>query len=119
MEIQRAVCRHFKVDLTEVLSCRRYMGIVMPRQIAMALCKKLTSKSFPDIGRRFGGKDHTTVLHSWRKLQPAVLAAIEKVGTSATLNELVGMTAYYAGTMTMEIPYKKNRQQPSLAKINL
>lgn len=67
-DIQRAVCEHYDVKLIDMLSSRRTANIVKPRQIAMYLCKKLTLHSLPQIGRRFGGKDHTTVLHSVQKL---------------------------------------------------
>lgn len=66
--IQEAVADHFELDLLDLLSDHRVVRITLPRQIAMFLCKELTEKSLPDIGRRFGGRDHTTVLHSVRKI---------------------------------------------------
>jgi len=62
--IQRAVCEEFRVTLTDMSSKRRARAIARPRQVAMYLCKKLTKRSLPDIGRRFGGRDHTTVMHA-------------------------------------------------------
>jgi hypothetical protein len=63
-DIQRTVAEHFKVTLLDLNSARRTGDIVRPRQIAMYLARKLTSKSLPEIGRRCGRKDHTTVLHA-------------------------------------------------------
>lgn len=68
-DILRIVGRHYKVPRTDLLSSRRSRDVVRPRQIAMYLAKALTSRSLPEIGRRFGGRDHTTVLHSVRKIE--------------------------------------------------
>lgn len=68
-EIQTAVARHYRVARADILSARRTANVVMPRQIAMYLCKTLTLRSLPEIGRRFGGRDHTTVLHAVRKIE--------------------------------------------------
>jgi hypothetical protein len=63
-DIQRVVAEHFDTTLLDLKSARRTAAIVRPRQIAMYLARKLTSKSLPEIGRRSGGRDHTTVLHA-------------------------------------------------------
>lgn len=68
-EIQRSVADYFNLRLSEMLSQRRARNISRPRQIAMYLSKRLTSKSLPDIGRRFGGRDHTTVMHAVKKIE--------------------------------------------------
>lgn len=68
-DIQRIVARHYNVSKTELLSNRRTRTIVKPRQIAMYLAKVMTPRSLPEIGRRFGGRDHTTVLHAVRKIE--------------------------------------------------
>jgi len=68
-DIQRIVARHYNVSKTELLSNRRTRTIVKPRQIAMYLAKIMTPRSLPEIGRRFGGRDHTTVLHAVRKIE--------------------------------------------------
>jgi chromosomal replication initiator protein len=68
-EIQRIVARHFNVSRSDLLSSRRTANVVRPRQIAMYLAKTLTLRSLPEIGRRFGGRDHTTVLHAVRKIE--------------------------------------------------
>ena len=62
--IKKIVCNYFKINVQEMLSQRRSRYLVRPRQIAMYLTKNLTSKSLPDIGREFSGRDHTTVIHS-------------------------------------------------------
>jgi len=68
-DIQRVVSRHYNVSKADLLSARRTRTIVRPRQIAMYLAKILTPRSLPEIGRRFGGRDHTTVLHAVRKIE--------------------------------------------------
>lgn len=67
-DIQRAVAQEFDIPCSGFFSIRRTKSIVLPRQIAMYLAKELTSLSLPRIGQRFGGRDHTTVLHAWRKI---------------------------------------------------
>lgn len=67
-DILRIVSRHFGVSKAELLSQRRHRSVVWPRQIGMYLAKQMTSRSLPEIGRRFGGRDHTTVLHAIRKI---------------------------------------------------
>ncbi|EYS90911.1 chromosomal replication initiator protein dnaA [Bartonella bacilliformis str. Heidi Mejia] len=71
-EIQRTVARHYNVSKQDLLSNRRTRTIVKPRQVAMYLAKVLTPRSLPEIGRRFGGRDHTTVLHAVRKIEDLV-----------------------------------------------
>jgi chromosomal replication initiator protein len=71
-EIQRIVARHYNVSKQDLLSNRRTRTIVKPRQVAMYLAKMLTPRSLPEIGRRFGGRDHTTVLHAVRKIEDLV-----------------------------------------------
>jgi hypothetical protein len=68
-DIQSAVERHCKVGHIELISARRTAAIVRPRQIAMFLAKNLTPNSLPVIGRKFGDRDHTTVLHAVRKIE--------------------------------------------------
>ena len=67
-EIQRQVASHYQVRMGDMHSARRSRAVARPRQIAMYLSKQLTQHSLPDIGRRFGGRDHTTVLHAVRKV---------------------------------------------------
>ncbi len=71
-EIQRIVARQYNVSRADLLSSRRTANVVRPRQVAMYLAKTLTLRSLPEIGRRFGGRDHTTVLHAVRKIESLV-----------------------------------------------
>jgi chromosomal replication initiator protein len=66
-EIQAAACKHFGLSADELLSSARTHRIAWPRQVAMYLSRELTGESLPAIGRHFGGRDHTTVLHAWRR----------------------------------------------------
>ncbi len=67
-DILRVISKHFGVSKNDILSQRRHRSIVWPRQIGMFLAKAMTARSLPEIGRRFGGRDHTTVLHAIRKI---------------------------------------------------
>jgi chromosomal replication initiator protein len=71
-DILRIVSKHYGVSRADLLSARRTANVVRPRQIAMYLAKTLTLRSLPEIGRRFGGRDHTTVLHAVRKIEGLV-----------------------------------------------
>jgi len=73
-DIQRIVSKHFNVTKADLLSARRTRTVVRPRQIAMYLAKALTPRSLPEIGRRFGNRDHTTVLHAVRKIEEMATA---------------------------------------------
>ncbi len=79
-DIQKLVASHYNVSKADILSARRTANVVRPRQIAMFLAKTLTPRSLPEIGRRFGGRDHTTVLHAVRKIEGLV-------GTDGRLSE--------------------------------
>src|SRR5512147_242028 len=70
-DIQEAVCAQFHVKMSELKSRRRSKTLVHPRQIAMYLCRELTDASYPEIGRQFGGKDHTTIIHACRQVTKA------------------------------------------------
>ena len=74
-EIQRRVAEHYKIRLTDMSSARRARAVARPRQVAMYLAKQLTQRSLPEIGRRFGNRDHTTVMH-----------AVSRVGELITLD---------------------------------
>tara|TARA_R110000824_G_scaffold118960_14_gene272065 strand:+ start:181533 stop:183260 length:1728 start_codon:yes stop_codon:yes gene_type:complete len=67
-EIQRRVAEYYNVRLADMLSARRARAVARPRQVAMWLSKQLTTRSLPEIGRKFGGRDHTTVIHAVRKI---------------------------------------------------
>lgn len=68
-EIMRQVADHYHLRMSDLLSPRRARAVARPRQVAMFLSKMLTSKSLPEIGRRFGGRDHTTVIHAVKKVE--------------------------------------------------
>ena len=68
-EIQKKVAEHYTIKLADMHSVRRARAVSRPRQVAMYLCKQLTSRSLPEIGRKFGGRDHTTVIHAVRKVE--------------------------------------------------
>ncbi|MCH8808961.1 MAG: chromosomal replication initiator protein DnaA, partial [Proteobacteria bacterium] len=68
-EIQKRVAEHYNIKLMEMSSERRARVVARPRQVAMYLAKKLTSRSLPEIGRKFGGRDHTTVMHAVKRIE--------------------------------------------------
>tara|TARA_B100000686_G_scaffold101382_1_gene108576 strand:+ start:21307 stop:22644 length:1338 start_codon:yes stop_codon:yes gene_type:complete len=72
-EIQRKVAEHFSIRLSDMSSARRARAVARPRQIAMYLSKQLTSRSLPEIGRTFGGRDHTTVMHAVSRIESLIL----------------------------------------------
>ena len=71
-EIQKRVAEHFNIKLAEMTSARRARAVARPRQVAMYLAKQLTTRSLPEIGRKFGGRDHTTVMHAVRKIEELI-----------------------------------------------
>jgi chromosomal replication initiator protein len=82
-EIQRRVAEHFNIKMAEMTSSRRARVVARPRQVAMYLAKQLTQRSLPEIGRKFGGRDHTTVMHGVRKIEELMIsdrALAEDVG---------------------------------------
>ncbi|MEO1194480.1 MAG: helix-turn-helix domain-containing protein, partial [Pseudomonadota bacterium] len=68
-DIQRKVAEHHKIRFSEMSSPRRARAVARPRQVAMYLCKQLTQASLPEIGKKFGGRDHTTVMHAVKKVE--------------------------------------------------
>jgi chromosomal replication initiator protein len=68
-EIQKRVAAHFNIRIADMHSARRARAVARPRQVAMYLAKQLTSRSLPEIGRKFGGRDHTTVMHAVKKIE--------------------------------------------------
>lgn len=71
-DIQKRVAEHFQIRLADMSSARRARNVARPRQVAMYLCKQLTSRSLPEIGRQFGGRDHTTVIHAVKKVEELI-----------------------------------------------
>ena len=81
-EIQKRVAEHWNIRLSDMSSARRARAVARPRQVAMYLAKQLTSRSLPEIGRKFGNRDHTTVMH-------AVKVVAELIETDADFSERV------------------------------
>ena len=76
-EIIRKVAEHYNLRMSDLISARRARVVARPRQIAMFLSKSLTSKSLPEIGRKFGGRDHTTVIHAVKKVEELKLVDVQ------------------------------------------
>ena len=76
-EIIRKVAEHYNLRMADLISARRARVVARPRQIAMFLSKSLTSKSLPEIGRKFGGRDHTTVIHAVKKIEELKLVDVQ------------------------------------------
>jgi chromosomal replication initiator protein len=85
--IQHIVADHFGLTMAEFLMHRRMLRIARPRQIAMYLCRELLKRSYPEIGRRFGGRDHTTVLSAMWKIEEMMAADPVFSATVAELKE--------------------------------
>ena len=86
-EIRRVVAQVFDVTVAELISMRRKIGIVIPRQIAAAIAWHLTTGSLPHIGRHLGGRDHTTILYACRKMAPLIQHVQGIIGDGATVLE--------------------------------
>lgn len=71
-EIQRKVSDHYNIRFSDLVGPRRVRAIARPRQVAMYLAKQMTTRSLPDIGRRFGGRDHTTIMHGVKKIEELI-----------------------------------------------
>jgi chromosomal replication initiator protein len=91
-EIQKRVAEHYNIRLSDMHSARRARAVARPRQVAMYLCKQLTPRSLPEIGRKFGGRDHTTVMHAVRKIE-------ELRSTDRTLAEDIELLRRMLGDM--------------------
>ena len=88
-DIEEAVASRFHVKISEMKSRRRSKTLVHPRQIAMYLCRELTDSSFPEIGRHFGGKDHTTIIHACKQITKAKEADSTLNATLESLKEQI------------------------------
>ena len=84
-DIEEAVAERFHLKISEMKSHRRSKTLVHPRQIAMYLCRELTNSSFPEIGRHFGGKDHTTIIHACKQIAKAKEADLSLRSTLESL----------------------------------
>ena len=98
-DIQAAACTFFEVSLAELLSARRSSHIAWARHVAMYLTRELTSESLPAIGRQFGDRNHTTVLHAWRRTSARLAADPERREAVDKLRrELTGEVASRTGS---------------------
>ncbi|MCA3255824.1 MAG: chromosomal replication initiator protein DnaA [Alphaproteobacteria bacterium] len=88
-EIQRKVADYYSVKLSDMMSARRAREVARPRQVAMYLAKKLTPRSLPEIGRRFGGRDHTTVMHAVKRIDELRAADRELESDIGTLSRML------------------------------
>jgi len=84
-EIQKTVAAHFSIKVSDLKSPKRLKALVLPRQIAMYLSRNLTSASYPEIGERFGGKDHSTIIHAIKKIEKMVEDDFQLRSTIATV----------------------------------
>ena len=92
-DIQKKVATHFNIKVSDMHSARRSVAIARPRQVAMYLAKKLTTKSLPEIGRKFGGKDHTTVMHAVKRIEELSRADKEFAGDVELLMKMLQSAA--------------------------
>ena len=91
-DVIKGVAEHFKISTKDILSRRKTRNIVFPRQVAMYLARALTDESFPEIGNKFGGKDHTTVMHACRKIAKEMELNQKIANTIEGLKESIGST---------------------------
>jgi len=87
--IQKQVADHFKIKVSELKSEKRLKALVVPRQIAIYLCRELTKASYPEIGEKFGGKDHSTIIHSVKKIDGLISQNLEMKGTVENLRRIL------------------------------
>jgi hypothetical protein len=92
-EIQKAVARIYEVQILDMLSRQRHVHIVNARHTAMALCRHLTTRSFPEIGRLFGGRDHSTVIHACVKYQTIFDRILPAPATEAEIGQALAVCA--------------------------
>lgn len=104
-DIQRAVADHFKVPLSDMASDRRSVTYTRPRQVAMYLSRRLTTRSYPQIGRKFGDRDHATVIHGVRRIEELVRtdrklgSAVRKIERALTVRESAALNEALTGWM--------------------
>jgi chromosomal replication initiator protein len=91
--IQKTICDHYNIKLGDLKAKRRTKNIALPRQVAMYLCRKFTETSFPAIGHKFGGRDHSTVIHASRAIEkrlqedPLMQTTIDKIERSLNIKK--------------------------------
>jgi chromosomal replication initiator protein len=85
--IQKQVAEYFKIKVMDLKSEKRQKNLIIPRQIAIYLCRDLTKSSYPEIGEKFGGKDHSTIIHSFKKIERLLISDFELKGTVEILRK--------------------------------
>lgn len=90
VHIQKTVCAEYGVKLVDLCSQRRHHPVLRPRQVAMYLCRELTNRSFPEIGRRFGGRDHSTVFTAVQRVETLMKSNPEMAARVNRLEEQLG-----------------------------
>ena len=85
-KIQKRVAEHFQIKVNDLKSSKRLKSIVFPRQVAMYICRNLTNLSYPEIGAKFGGKDHSTIIHAIKKIEKNMQ---DDLHTKNTINKLI------------------------------
>jgi chromosomal replication initiator protein len=88
-EIQRRVAEYYNIRLSDMIGPKRLRNIARPRQVAMYLAKQMTTRSLPEIGRRFGGRDHTTIMHGVRKIEELMVTESQLVDDLQMLRRLL------------------------------
>lgn len=91
-DIQKIVADHFKIKIADLKSKKKHTAVAHPRQIAMFLARKLTTASLPELGQRFGGKDHTTVLHNVKKIESSMAVDLDLRAVVDTLQRQIEQT---------------------------
>lgn len=86
-DIQKTVCSRYNIAMVDLLSPGRTLDITLPRQIAMYLCRLMLQTSYPEIGRRFGNRDHTTVIHAFQKVGARIVSTPEFASEIESLKE--------------------------------
>lgn len=89
-KIQKLVSDHFQIKVSELKSSKRLKSVVFPRQVAMYICRNLTSLSYPEIGSKFGGKDHSTIIHAIKKIERIMKEDIQMKSIIEKLIEKLG-----------------------------
>ena len=87
--VQKEVAAYYNVTLADLKTKKRNKNVVLPRQVAMYLSRKLTTHSLPEIGAAFGGKDHTTVLHAYKKVEKDFMTNVEVKKSIDHLNSIL------------------------------
>ena len=87
--IQKSVARYFTIKVSDLKGSKRVKVFTEPRQIAMYLCRKLNSASYPEIGKKFGGKDHSTVIHAYKKIEKKINEDVEFKNTIFTIENQI------------------------------